>query len=45
MVSGLTHPRQAHIRDYAREAGAARRRKTAAKACVDPQGRLMNYPS
>ncbi len=43
-ASGLPRPRQANIRDYWREAGVARRRKTAARARVDPQGRLMDNP-
>lgn len=43
-ASGLPHPRQAHIRDYGREAGVARRRKTAARTRVGPQGRLMDNP-
>ncbi len=41
-ASGLPNPRQAHIRDYAREAGAAKRRKAAARARVGPKGRLMD---
>jgi len=43
-ASGLSHPRQANIRDYWREAGVARRRKTAARTRVGPQGHPMNYP-
>jgi len=43
-ASGLPHPRQAHIRDYEREAGVARRRKTAARTRVGQKGRLMDNP-
>jgi hypothetical protein len=36
MASGLPHPRQGNIRDYWREAGAARRRKTVVSTHVGP---------
>lgn len=44
VASGLPHPRQAHIHDYGREAGVARRRKTAARTRVGQQGRLIANP-
>jgi hypothetical protein len=42
-ASGSGHGRQAHGRDYGREARGTRRRKAAASARVGPQGGLMDY--